>query len=60
MADYMGIGKPFIIKALTKQQVSDKPSLNGVIKLTDGERHELISMLKTMEGFKRKIQLLLK
>jgi hypothetical protein len=53
-------GTPVINKSLTKNPNSVKPSLKDVVGLTEEEKHELISMLKTMEGFKRKLLLLLK
>jgi hypothetical protein len=47
-------------KTLTMPQLSDKGKDKLSQLFTEAEKHEIISILKTMEGFKRKLLLLLK
>jgi len=47
-------------KTLTMPQLSDKGKDKIASIFTEDERDQIISILKTMEGFKRKLLLLLK
>jgi hypothetical protein len=47
-------------KHLTSQSVSDKGENKVASHFTEDEKNQIISILKTMEGFKRKLMLLLK
>jgi hypothetical protein len=47
-------------KRLTNSSVSGSEESKVASHFTEDEKNQIISMLKTMEGFKRKLMLLLK
>jgi hypothetical protein len=47
-------------KHLTNSSVSDKGESKVASHFTEDEKNQIVSILKTMEGFKRKLMLLLK